>query len=149
MRRLILLLLCFLLVVALGCGETKNTGELAATQSGDGQKDIAVPLAEGFPGDFPIIEGKITTSMINNITDAIEGKPVGTGYYTQIKTDQTIEQAMDFYRAKFTEIVKEQPLTKGSAAMYSGFINKHPVTIYFVEQKNKTMITIILSGGKK
>ncbi len=145
MRRLALVILSSLLVMELfGCSASPKSGGVKKSQ-----ETPAAPLAQGFPKDFPLIEGKITACMQSNSLNGDDGKPVGTGYFTQIKTKMTPQQAMDFYKPKFSKITKQTPLKKGSSAMYSGYINNHPATIYFVDQKDDTMLTIIVTDGKK
>lgn len=149
MKRLAMTWLYLIIMVSLfGCSDNSATkgGNDAANLKNNG----AIPLAQEFPEDFPLIEGKITASMKTDSVDAEQGEPVGTGTYTQMIADMTPEQAMSFYKPKFSKIVKQTPLNKkGETAMYSGFVNKHPVSIYFVDQKGKTLLTIVISGGKR
>jgi len=152
-RKISLLIGILFIIVALGYGaiSTVKNGRSAHESNNVGTvaESKAVPLVEGFPKDFPLIEGKVTASMSTNSVDPEEGTPTGVSYYTQIRTDLSLQEAMEFYKTKFTKIVKQEPQRKGSPAMYSGFINKYSVNIYFIEQKDRTMLTIILSSSQK
>lgn len=118
-------------------GKVRNSDDLSA-----------VPLDKDFPSDFPLIKGKVTASMKYNTVKGEEGEFVGMSQYVQVRTKLPIEQAIDFYKPKFSKITKQTPLKSGTE-MLSGYIGKHTASIHFTKRPDGTLVTIIIAAEKR